>query len=334
MRIISGKYRGKKLCAPNLDSDIRPTSDRAKESLFNILFNTIDSSSIFIDLFAGSGGIGIEALSRGVKKVYFIDKSKESIALIKKNIAGIDGDYEILEMDYKKALKYIKSKGQDANLIYCDPPYNKNMGEELLENIKQSNVMEYGGIVVIERNATFETVESKYFQHYDKRKYATSVMDFYKREKRVAITGTFDPFTNGHMDLVIKARELFDRIYIVLLINKDKQVRYSVEKRKEMIDIALKGEKKNIIIESYDGYAIDYCNKNDIQYILRGVRSPKELAYEQEMAEYNFRNGEVTTIIMPAKHNEISSTLVKKSLDTETDLKTLVDEGIIELLKE
>ncbi|MDD4316285.1 MAG: 16S rRNA (guanine(966)-N(2))-methyltransferase RsmD [Clostridia bacterium] len=334
MRIISGRYRGKKLIPPPSESGIRPTTDRAKEALFNIMFDYIDSQCVFLDLFSGSGAIGIEALSRGAKKVYFVDSSGQAVTLIKKNLTGIQGNYEILNMNFEKALTLLKNRGESVNVVYADPPYAENLGEYILSQLQRAGVVAFGGIIAIERNKEYAQAESAAFPLVSSRKYALSCIDFYKREKRVAITGTFDPFTAGHQTLVDKAREVgFDAIYIVLLVNKDKAVRFSLEKRIEIINIALKDNKNNIIIDSYDGLTVDYCNKNDIQYILRGIRDSSDAEYERQMAEYNFKNGGILTILMPAT-SAVSSTLVRKNLDEKKDIARLVDENVIKLLKE
>jgi 16S rRNA (guanine(966)-N(2))-methyltransferase RsmD/pantetheine-phosphate adenylyltransferase len=334
LRIISGKYRGKKLIAPPQGSDIRPTTDRAKEALFNILYNHIDEQCVFLDAFSGSGAIGIECLSRGAQKVYFAETSAQAVALIKKNLSGIQGNYEILHMSYERALNLLKDRGESLNVVFADPPYGKNAGEKILEQLSKAGILAYGGIVAIERDKQYPAAESSAFLHNDSRKYALSAIDFYRRQKRAAITGTFDPFTTGHHSLVRKAREVgFEAIYIVLLINKDKTARFSIEKRVEIINSALNDDKNDIIVDSYDGLAIDYCRKNDIQYILRGARNAEDMEYERQMAEYNFLNGGVTTIIMPAI-SAVSSTLVRKNLDEQKDISTLVDEGAIRILKE
>ncbi len=334
MRIISGRYRGKKLVAPPEDSAIRPTTDRAKEALFNILFNQIGDDCVFFDALSGSGAIGIEALSRGAKKVYFADTSGQAVSLIKKNLTGIQGDYEVLNMRYEKALALLKRRGEKLNVVFADPPYEENCGEKILEELQKTDIMAYGGIVAIERNKQYAAVENPALLLYDSRKYALSAIDFYKRQKRVAITGTFDPFTTGHHSLVKKARELnFDAIYIVLLVNKEKAVRFPKDKRLEIINMALKDDKDDIVVESFDGLTIDYCRKNDIQYILRGIRNAQDAEYERQMAEYNFLHGGVTTILMPAT-SAISSTQVRKNLDENKDISTLVDEGAIKIIKE
>ncbi|MFW5780063.1 MAG: 16S rRNA (guanine(966)-N(2))-methyltransferase RsmD [Bacillota bacterium] len=333
MRIISGKNRGRKLSAPILSEDIKPTTDRAKEAIFNMLFEKV-KDCVFIDMFAGSGQMGIEAMSRGAKKVIFIDNNPQSISCIKENVKGINGDFEIMNMNFDKALKTMNKHGKKADIAYCDPPYDLKMADKILNSLHQNSIMNFGGIVLIEGEKTYPITLSKVFYHYEARSYAKSRIDFYKREKRVAITGTFDPFTNGHMDLVMKAKETFDRIYIVILINENKEIRYPLDKRKRIIETAIGDDKEKVVIDSYDGLAIDYCRENDIQYILRGVRNKKDFDYEKQMADYNYQNGGVTTILMPAKSSNISSTKVRKDIDQDKDISYMVNHNVIEILKE
>ena len=128
MRIISGKHKGKKLFSPKT-KQIRPTSDRAKEVIFSTLNSILVKKKklfndfIALDAFCGSGSLGIEALSRGVKKAYFIDNSKESINLVKKNCEslGFGNEASIMKIN----LLHYKQHKLKANLFFLDPPYNK-----------------------------------------------------------------------------------------------------------------------------------------------------------------------------------------------------------------
>ena len=145
MRVISGKYKGR-----ILEYEItgtRPTMDRVKESLFAMLQSNI-LESIVLDLFAGSGNLGIEALSEGASYCYFVDSNKKAINVIKKNLnnIGIDG-YEILNCDYKKALSILDKK---FNLIFLDPPYDTNYIEESIALIVKYDLLENDGIIICE----------------------------------------------------------------------------------------------------------------------------------------------------------------------------------------
>ena len=144
MRVISGKYKGRVLEGFNLDGT-RPTMDRVKESLFGMIQDYIDSS-VVLDLFAGSGNLGIEALSEGASYVYFVDKNKKAINVINNNISKLgDKNIEIINSDYKDALKYLKDKKFD--LIFLDPPYNTNYIEESIKLIDLYGLVDDGLII-------------------------------------------------------------------------------------------------------------------------------------------------------------------------------------------
>ncbi|MCC4722143.1 16S rRNA (guanine(966)-N(2))-methyltransferase RsmD [Salinicoccus sp. RF5] len=146
MRIISGKYKSKKLAALK-SNDTRPTTDKVRENIFNILG---DVEGGVLDLFAGSGGLGIEALSRGATHAMFIDGAKDAIAIIRENTEGLDEPVEIFRNDYRRALKAMAKRGKRFSLIFLDPPYHKGMAGEALKMIEELDILEDGGRIVVE----------------------------------------------------------------------------------------------------------------------------------------------------------------------------------------
>lgn len=148
MRVISGRYRGKKLTAPEGEV-FRPTLDRVKETLFNILQFRIMNAKV-LDLFAGSGALGIECLSRGADEVIFADNNRESIDFAKRNLVNIDGLYRILECDYKVALNRLSGKRFD--IIFVDPPYGSGLYENALRMIGENEFLSQDGVAICEHN--------------------------------------------------------------------------------------------------------------------------------------------------------------------------------------
>ncbi|MCD7778414.1 MAG: 16S rRNA (guanine(966)-N(2))-methyltransferase RsmD [Clostridiales bacterium] len=151
MRVISGSKKGLKLKAPK-GLSTRPTTDRIKESLFNILSPVLRECR-FLDMFAGSGGIGIEALSRGASEVFFIDRDREALEVIKDNIQKADFSRQavVLGFDWKTALKHIENRGLKFDVIFMDPPYNSDFIENILDEIKNLGILNNEGIVVVEQ---------------------------------------------------------------------------------------------------------------------------------------------------------------------------------------
>lgn len=148
MRVISGKYKRKKLQGFKLENT-RPTMDRVKESMFAMIQNDIDGS-ICLDLFAGSGALGIEALSMGAKECYFVDLSKEAIKTIKKNLEGITESTEVLNCDYQQAIKHFKQSDTKFDLIFLDPPYQKENIEKIINSIVENKIINNSGLIIVE----------------------------------------------------------------------------------------------------------------------------------------------------------------------------------------
>lgn len=147
MRIISGKYKGREIKGYNIDGT-RPTMDRVKESLFASIQNYV-KCSICLDLFAGSGGLGIEALSEGALSCYFVDNNKIVIDTLRQNLTKlkVKEDYFLIKKDYVEALKTFDIK---FDIIFLDPPYHLNMMNNAIDLIIKNNLLNDGGIIVCE----------------------------------------------------------------------------------------------------------------------------------------------------------------------------------------
>ena len=178
MRIISGRHRGRKLAEFNVEG-IRPTSDRAKESLFNILSTKIVGATV-LDLFCGSGSIGLECISRGADKVYFVDKSASSIAVLKKNISLLkeEGSCAVSVSDYKD---YLNRCSDRFDIIFLDPPYAEEFGAPALSIIAQRGLLKEGGVAIYERDRFFSG-EIVGLEKVDERKYGKAYLTFFKAE--------------------------------------------------------------------------------------------------------------------------------------------------------
>ena len=154
MRIISGEYRGRVLKSPS-DYKTRPTSDRLRETLFNVLAPRIDGETRFLDLCAGTGAIGIEAVSRGAGFVTFVDKSNRACALIEENLDLLRVPEERTEIFRSTAEKFVTREPSVAwNIVFYDPPYQDNYRFFLLEFASNaSNLLTGEGILIAEHHA-------------------------------------------------------------------------------------------------------------------------------------------------------------------------------------
>ena len=149
MRVIAGIYRHRHLKYPENNPNIRPTKDRIREAFFSSLGDISDKT--FLDLYAGSGSMGIEAISRGASKTYFVDNSLEAIKYVKENISdlGIE-NAEVLIMDDMAALNHFKEKGMSFDIIFLDPPYESGRYLEVIEFIYKNKVIKNNGILAFE----------------------------------------------------------------------------------------------------------------------------------------------------------------------------------------
>jgi 16S rRNA (guanine(966)-N(2))-methyltransferase RsmD len=157
MRVIAGKYKSRRLVAPS-GVETRPTSDRLRETLFNVVAPSVEGS-VWFDLFAGSGAIGIEALSRGAQSVYFVESAGAAARIIRKNLhtLEISEEADIFERDAMTALRTLNTQGVVCNFIFLDPPYRKlDDYEEVLSFISRSRLLSQGGQVIAEHDKHFD----------------------------------------------------------------------------------------------------------------------------------------------------------------------------------
>ena len=168
MKIISGKYKGRNIEGHNLDGT-RPTMERVKESLFAIIQNYLDGA-VVLDLFSGSGNLGIEALSEGASFSYLVDYNKKASDTIKRNLNTIGiKDAEVINLDYKKALNYLKDKKID--LIFLDPPYKTDFIEQSIKLIDEYNILSDEGLIICENDSLDKIVYPDNYEVVKDRKY-------------------------------------------------------------------------------------------------------------------------------------------------------------------
>ena len=175
MRIISGKYKGLVLAEFKGDN-IRPTADRVKESLFNIIYSSVSGARV-LDMFCGSGNLGLECLSRGAEFVHFNDISKDSLAVLKKNLSRIGGNYKITNCDFSCCT----GGGDTYDIIFIDPPYASDFGIKALQ-LSAAHLSD-DGIIIFERDRIFEgKIEG--LEKVDERKYGKTYLSFFKKGEK------------------------------------------------------------------------------------------------------------------------------------------------------
>jgi 16S rRNA (guanine(966)-N(2))-methyltransferase RsmD len=160
MRIISGTNKGMKLYAPEGDK-VRPTSDKIKEAIFNII-GPIDEDATVLELFAGSGSIGIEFLARGAKYCTFVDASHKSLNYVKKNLelCNFKNRAKVLLSDYEKAIINVSKNNEKFDYIFADPPYALNLSTNIFNKVFEYDILKSRGMLIIETDKSEKTIDN------------------------------------------------------------------------------------------------------------------------------------------------------------------------------
>jgi 16S rRNA (guanine966-N2)-methyltransferase len=329
LRVISGKYRGKNLVAPE-GKDVRPTIDRVKESIFNVIqFGVMNSK--FIDLFAGTGSMGIEAISRGASETIFSDISKTSLDFVKYNLKGIDGNYKILNRDYRETLNSIQGS---VDYIFVDAPFALDCINEICLIVGKRKLIDKSGYIIYEHDIERNYTLSQEFYIEKSKTFGKIQVDFIKLANKVcAVTGSFDPITKGHLDIIEKALNEYDKVVVVIAQNETKKSLFTLEQRKEIVQKAVFNY-PNVLVDICDGYIFKYLNEHKIDIIVRGYRNDTDYAYEIDMAKYNKEHGNIETILYKAKDEkaDISSTKVRQALINNENIKDLVPKCVYNII--
>lgn len=187
MRIIAGRYKGRHLTAPK-GTVVRPTKDRVKESIFSIIQDRVIDAK-FLDLCAGTGNIGIEALSRGAKQVTFLEKNLKCIRLIEQNLKWIGLDInqpevQLIRAEAIQGINLLKEQSETFELIYLDPPYDSDLYNQCLSCISDTCVLETSGILLVEyRKHTKLPSISGRLCCYRTKQYGDTCLGFYRIEQ-------------------------------------------------------------------------------------------------------------------------------------------------------
>lgn len=185
MRVIAGTAKRLQLKTVKGDNT-RPTTDRIKETLFNMLQNDIEGCR-FLDLFSGSGAIGIEALSRGAKEAVFVENNKEAINCIKENLifTKLVNSGIVMSYDVMTAISMLEGRNAKFDIVFMDPPYNKEIEKEVLDRLKQSEIIDSDTMIIVEAslNTSFSYLRDMGYELFKEKKYKTNKhMFIYKNQ--------------------------------------------------------------------------------------------------------------------------------------------------------
>jgi 16S rRNA (guanine966-N2)-methyltransferase len=180
IKVVSGKYRGRNLFTPNTDLT-KPTKSMSRGGEFSAIANSLENSTV-LDLFAGSGALGIESLSRGAKHVIFNDISKEACQVIKKNLIMLnENNYDLFQYDYHKMLDFCGENNLIFNIVFLDPPYKNNCYCEIIDTLVSQNNLSNKAIIVLELNGDIDLSKYDSTFTYKSYRYGYSVVYIMRR---------------------------------------------------------------------------------------------------------------------------------------------------------
>ena len=182
MRIVAGRFGGRRLKGPE-HAGLRPTAERVREAIYNVLGARVADARV-LDLFAGTGGLGLEALSRGAVSAVFVERERRAVSLLRTNLAALGlapGEAEVIPGDAIAALRRLAGQGRRFELILADPPYDAGMADRTLAAVVETGLLAPGGLLVWEHRANQAIAAPPGLILADKRTYGDTALSYYRR---------------------------------------------------------------------------------------------------------------------------------------------------------
>lgn len=333
MRIIAGAARGVRL-AP-VPRGVRPTADRVRESLFNSLGQFFDGGEV-LDLYAGTGALGIEALSRGCGRATFVEKNGRVLATLRENLrrTGLEGRAELIRGDASGVLDRMITDGRVFNLIFADPPYRIAASEVRSVVSRVRALLAPGGRVVIESGdapAGKRGVTRRFGGTF------VTILEGQDLTMIVAVCpGSFDPVTAGHLDVIGRAAKIFDHVVVAVGSNLRKKPWLPADERARLME-KVTAEFENVSVEVMEGLLVDFAREQEARVVVKGLRAVSDFEMEFEQAQLNrkmFPELETVFIMASAEHSFLSSSVVREIVSLGGDVRGLVPDGIVETVRE
>ena len=340
MRVIAGTARGIRLA--QVPPGVRPTSDRVRESLFNTLGQFFDGGDV-MDLYSGTGALGIEALSRGCGRCVFVERDRRALAAIRENLrrAGFEDRAEVVRGDVGRTIERMIGGGRDGRryrLIFADPPYRIATAEVWSVLSRLHALLATGGRVVVERGDAPEEMSGGR-KGVTRRYGGTSITIFERSELTVNVSvcpGSFDPVTVGHLDIIRRAASIFDHVVIAVGGNRRKNPRASASERARLIE-KVTGEMENVSVEVMNGLLVDFAREQGARVIVKGLRAVSDFEAELEQAQLNrklYPELDTVFIMSAPEHSFLSSSAVREIGSFGGEVRGLVPDGILESVRE
>ena len=365
MRIIAGHLGGRRLVGKVADGT-RPTSDRVREAIGSVLASrgAFEGANV-LDLFAGSGALGLEALSRGARHVVAVDNAVKSLRCLETNVRTLGVSHAVTQRQVdlfqqpERVLAALRALGVGPfSLVFADPPYRDlaRLGA-LLDALAGSALCTPNVLFVVEHARAAAPAPSVQLCGVGSYSYGDTALTLLARpaqmgegveqimasqsagpEPRVSAAvyaGSFDPITNGHVAVIRSGLVAFDRIIVAVLTNTAKKPLFSVDERMELIRDAVAGDTR-VEVDRFDhGLLVNYARDKGVRVILRGLRAVGDFEHELQMANMNrhLAEGIETVFIMANDYFYVSSTLIKEAAALGGDLHGIVPELVEKQLR-
>jgi pantetheine-phosphate adenylyltransferase len=326
VRIVGGRWRRTPVAVPDI-AGLRPTPDRVRETLFNWLGARIEGLRC-LDLFAGTGVLGLEAASRGAKRVLLIERDRHARQAIARTLDRLDPDgaVELVGGDAWDQLRRLAAAGDRFDLVFVDPPFAADQWHQALAALPA--VLASEALVYLECDASFalpagwesvRTARAGRVRYHLLRPTGPAVpapgsTRESGRMTRAIYPGTFDPLTRGHEDLVSRAAKLFDSVVVAVAASRGKNPIFDIDERLAIAREVL-GRHANIEVVPFSGLLVDFVRTHDGDVVLRGLRAVSDFDYEFQMAGMNrhLMPALETVFLTPIdKYQFISGTLVRE----------------------
>ncbi len=375
MRVIAGQWRARRLLGPPRGAETRPTSDRVREAVFNLLGPRVEGARV-LDLFAGTGALGIEALSRGARHATFVESDRGLCQTIETNLENLEAPHELFTLLKRDVRRSAKLFTGPYDLVFIDPPYGHLLEREVLATLCATDVLANGATVVVEHAArevvALPPAAAKVLTGADTRNYGDTSVTVYTatappkpeaapregspsmppsippsippagaalevRARRIAVyAGSFDPPTNGHLDIIRRAAGLFDLLVVAVAKNPRKSGVFGVEERVELLREVV-GDDVRIEVDVIEGLLVDYARRRGAVAVIRGLRAVADFDFEFQMAcmNHHLAPGVETVFLMTSQeHLFVSSSLVKEVASFGGDVTRFVPPPVLPKLLE
>jgi pantetheine-phosphate adenylyltransferase len=329
---------------------VRPTADRVREAVFARL-GALAGANV-LDVFAGSGALGIEALSRGAAAAVFVERSPAVAAVLRDNLRSLEllERADLVRADAVTALRRLAAGGRRFDLALLDPPYaDAGARDRALRALVTSGILAPRATVLVEASRREPPPATAGLRAIDERRYGDTVVHWFEAEEqgqsmsaarsdhRLAVfPASFDPVTNGHLDLIQRAHAVFDELVVAVARNVAKQGTFTVEERVELLQAAV-GHEPGIRITSFDGLLVEYAREIGAKVVIRGLRAVSDFEYEFEMALMNRHlQPDVETLFMMTsqKYFYVSSSRLKELVRFGAAIEDFVPPAVAKRLKE